>query len=78
MEKLETAVTSFLCKICFEVTMPNFETSSSYLESGATFSFASLLKTYRGFREARSSVAPLSIKNVMSILRKMKCIFNLN
>ena len=52
MEKLETVVTSFLCKICFEVTMPNFETSSSYLESGATFhSLRSCKRTRISLRE---------------------------
>ena len=52
MEKLETAVTSFLRKICFEVTMPNFETSSSYLESGATFhSLRSCKRTRISLRE---------------------------
>ena len=58
MEKLETAVTSFLRKICSEVTMPNFETSSSYLESGATFHS---LRSCKRTRIARSQFAPLSI-----------------
>ena len=52
MEKLETVVTSFLRKICSEVTMPNFETSSSYLESGATFhSLRSCKRTRISLRE---------------------------
>ena len=52
MEKHETVVTSFLRKICSEVTMPNFETSSSYLESGATFhSLRSCKRTRISLRE---------------------------
>ena len=52
MEKLETVVTSFLRKICSEVTIPNFETSSSYLESGATFhSLRSCKRTRISLRE---------------------------